>query len=97
MEAFPLRGYPQRGFKRIYEVEEVNGRIVPDIVDLIRRTGSCRRRSFIGPVAVCRGQVLHCPHNAFNNIIDISEIALHLAIVKYLDRLAFEYIFGKQE
>ena len=55
---------------------------VADVIHLVRR-----ERQSVFAVLLFRG-MLHHADNAFDDIIDVSEIALALAVVEYLDSLA---------
>ena len=74
-----------------HEVEEVFGRVVADVVHLVRWDGES-----VLAVLLLRG-VLHDAHHSFHNVVDIGEVALAVAIVEYLDGLAFHQFVGETE
>lgn len=74
-----------------HEVEKVLGRVVADVVHLVRGDGES-----ILAVLLLRG-VLHDAHHSLHDVIDIGEVALAVAIVEYLDGLAFHQFVGKAE
>ena len=74
-----------------YEVEEVFGGVVADVINLVRWDGES-----VLAVLLLRG-VLHDAHHSFHNVVDIGEVALAVAIVEYLDGLAFHQFVGETE
>lgn len=77
--------------KNGYEVEEVFGRVVTDVIYLVWWDGQS-----VLAVLLLRG-VLHDAHHTFYYIVNVSEVALAVAIVEYLDGLAFNKFVGKAE
>ena len=84
-------GTHQLFLKDSYEVEEVFGGVVADVVHLVRWDGQ--------PVLAVPllGGVLHDAHHSLHDVVDIGEIALAVAIVENLDGLAFHQLVGKAE
>ena len=74
-----------------YEVKEVFRRVVADVIYLIWRD-----RKTVLTILLLRS-VLHDTHNTFYDIIYKSEVALAVAIVEYLDGLAFNKFVGETE
>lgn len=74
-----------------YEVEEVLGGVVADVVHLVRGNG----QSVLAVLLL--GGVLHDAHHSLHDVVDIGEVALAVAIVEYLDGLAFHQFVGKAE
>lgn len=74
-----------------HEVEEVFGRVVADVIYLI-----WRYRQSVLTVLLLRG-VLHDANYTFYYVVDIGEVALAVAIVEYLDGLAFNKFIGEAE
>ena len=74
-----------------YEVEEVFGRVVADVIYLVRWDGES-----VLAVLLLRG-VLHDAHHSFHDVVDIGEVALAVAIIEYLDGIAFHQLVGEAE
>lgn len=74
-----------------HEVEEVFGRVVADVVHLVRGDG----QSILAVLFL--GGVLHDAHHSLHDVIDIGEVALAVAIVENLDGLAFHQFVGEAE
>ena len=74
-----------------YEVKEVFGRVVADVVHLVRWDGKT-----VLAVLLLRG-VLHDAHHSLHDVVDIGEVALAVAIIENLDGLAFHQLVGKAE
>ena len=74
-----------------YEVEEVFGRVVADVVYLVRWDGQS-----VLAVPLLRG-VLHDAHHSLHDVVNIGEVTLAVAIVEYLDGLAFYKFVGEAE
>ena len=74
-----------------HEVEEVFGRVVADVIYLVRGDGQS-----IFAVLLLRG-VLHDAHHSLHDVVNIGEVALAVAIVEYLDGLAFNKFVGEAE
>lgn len=74
-----------------YEVEEVLGRVVADVIYLVRGDGQS-----VLAVLLLRG-VLHDTNHSLHDVVDIGEVALAVAIVEYLDGLAFHQFVGEAE
>lgn len=72
-----------------HEVEEVFGRVVADVVYLVRWDGE----SVLAVLLL--GGVLHDAHHSLHNVIDIGEVAFAVAIVENLDCLAFHQLVGE--
>ncbi len=74
-----------------HEVEEVLGRVVADVIYLVRGDG----QSVLAVLLL--GGVLHDAHHSLHDVVDIGEVALAVAIVKNLDSLTFNKFIGKAE
>ena len=74
-----------------YEVKEVFGGVVADVVHLVRGDG----QSVL--TVLLLGGVLHDAHHSLHDVVDIGEVALAIAIVENLDGLAFHQFVGETE
>ena len=74
-----------------HEVEKVFGRVVADVIYLVRGNGQS-----VLTVLLLRG-VLHDAHHSFHDVVDIGEVALAVAIIEYLDGIAFYQLVGEAE
>lgn len=74
-----------------HEVEEVFGRVVTDVIYLVRWDGQ--------PIltVLLLGGVLHDTNHSFHDVVDIGEVALAVAIIEYLDGIAFHQLVGEAE
>ncbi len=72
-----------------HEVKEVFGGVVADVVHLVRWDGE----SVLAVLLL--GGVLHDAHHSLHDVVDIGEVALAVAIVEYLDGLAFHQFVGE--
>lgn len=71
------------------EVEEILGGVIADIIHLERRNG----KTILAILLL--GGVLHNADYSFHNVIDISKIALAVAVVENLDGLALDQFVGE--
>lgn len=71
------------------EVEEILGGIVTDIIYLVGRNG----KTVLAVLLL--GGMLHNADHSFHNVIDISKIALAVAVVEDLDGLALDQFVGE--
>ena len=74
-----------------YEVKEIFGGVVADVIYLVRWDGQS-----VLAVPLFRG-VLHDAHHSLNDVVDIGEVALAVAIVENLDCVAFHQLVGEAE
>ena len=74
-----------------HEVEEVFGRVVADVIYLVRWDG---QSVLTVPLL---GGVLHDAYHSLHDVVDIGEVALAVAIIEYLDGLAFHQLVGEAE
>ena len=74
-----------------HEVKEVLGRVVTYIIYFIWRDWQP-----VLAVLLLRG-VLHDAHHSLHDVVDVSEVALAVAIVEYLDGIAFHQFVGETE
>ena len=74
-----------------HKVEEVFGRVVADIVHLVRWYWQT-----ILAVLLLRG-VLHDAHHSFHDVVYIGKVALAVAVVEDFDGLAFHQFVGEAE
>lgn len=74
-----------------HEVKEVFGRVVADVIYLVRGDGQ--------PVltVLLLGGVLHDANYTFYYVVDIGEVALAVAIIENLDGFAFHQLIGEAE
>ena len=78
-------------------IHELHRLLVADVVDAVRRPARPRVRVRRIPVRVGRRRVVHRANNAFDNVVDVGEVALVLAVVEHVDGLALENVLGKHE
>lgn len=71
------------------EVEEILGGVIADIIHLIGRNG----KSVLAVLFL--GGMLHNADHSFHNVIDISKIALAVAVVENLDGLTLDQFVGE--
>lgn len=74
-----------------HEVKEIFGGVVADVIYLVRGNG----QSVLAVLLL--GGVLHDAHHSLHDVVDIGEVALAVAIVEYLDSLAFHQFVGETE
>ena len=74
-----------------HEVKEIFGGVVADVIYFVRGDG---QSVLTVPLL---GGVLHDAHHSLHNVVNIGEVALAVAIVEYLDGLAFNKFVGKAE
>ena len=84
-------GTHQLFLKNGYEVKEVFGGVVADVIYLVRWDG----QSVLAVLLL--GGVLHDAHHSLHDVVDIGEVALAVAIVENLDGLAFHQLVGEAE
>ena len=84
-------GTDQLFLKDSYEVEEVFGGVITDIIYLVWGYG----KTVLAVLLL--GGVLHDAHHSLHDVVDIGEVALAVAVVKDLDCLAFHQLVGKAE
>ena len=84
-------GTHQLFLKNSHEVKEVLGRVVADVIYLVRWDGQS-----VLAVPLLRG-VLHDAHHSLHDVIDIGEVALAVAIIENLDGVAFHQLVGESE
>ena len=82
-------GMHQLFLKDGHEVKEIFGGVVADVIYLVRGDG----QSVLAVLLL--GGVLHDAHHSLHDVVDIGEIALAVAIVEYLDGLAFHQLVGE--
>ena len=72
-----------------HEVEEVLGRVVADVIYLVRWDGQ--------PIltVLLLGGVLHDANHSLHDVVDIGEVALAVAIIENLDCLTFNKFVGE--
>ncbi len=84
-------GTHQLFLKDGYEVKEVFGGVVADVIYLVWRD---RQTVLAVPLF---GGVLHDAHHSFHDVVNIGEVALAVAVVEYLDGIAFHQFVGEAE
>ena len=72
-----------------HEVKEVFGRVVTDVIYLVRGNG----QSVLAVLLL--GGVLHDAHHSLHDVVDIGEVALAVAIIENLDGIAFHQLVGE--
>ena len=76
---------------------ELDGRVVADVVDAVRRGA----RAGIGrrgvPVRIRRGHAVGHAHDALDDVVDVREVAAHPAVVEDVDGFSGEDGLGEQE
>ena len=77
--------------KNGYEVKEIFGGVVADVVYLVRGDG----QSVLAVLFL--GGVLHDAHHSLHDVVDIGEVALAVAIIENLDGLAFNKFVSETE
>ena len=77
--------------KDVDKVEQVLGAVITNVIDLVGRDGKT-----IVAIGLF-GCMLHDTHDAFDDIIDVGEIAFALAVVEYLDGFATTQLVGEAE
>ena len=75
----------------LHEVQEVLGLAATDVVHFVRRDGETVFAGFL------LGGFAHHPHNTLHNIIYIGEVTTAVAVVVYLDGVAFQQFVGEAE
>mmetsp|Transcript_59449 Transcript_59449/g.140639 ORF Transcript_59449/g.140639 Transcript_59449/m.140639 type:complete len:306 (+) Transcript_59449:1652-2569(+) len=82
---------------RLDEAHQLDGRMVADVEHAVGRAGAGRvsRVRVVGRVGR-RGAVQH-PHDAFGDVVDVGEVADHLAVVEHVDRPPLDDGLGEQE
>ena len=84
-------GTHQLFLKDGHEVKEIFGGVVADVIYLVRGD----RQSVLAVPLL--GGVLHDAHHSLHDVVNIGEVALAVAIVEYLDGLAFHQFVGETE
>ena len=86
----------QRLLHQLNEVQQLRGLAVTDVKHTMwsRRSGWIRLKRI--KVRINSRWFIATAHHTFNDVIDISEIAVHLAMVEHLDRLTSQDCPSKQ-
>src|SRR6185437_16269062 len=71
--------------------------MVADIVDSCRSRAGFWCRPIPRPCRISRRRVIECPDDPLDDVVHISEIAFHPALVKDFDRFALQDGLGKDE
>src|SRR5262249_35838709 len=74
-------------FKETDNFEQLDWLVVTDVVETPRGAARCRIRQGGGKGCICRGWTIDHTNHGFHDIVDIGEIALHVAIVEQPDWL----------
>ena len=74
-----------------HEVKEIFGRVVADVIYLVRGNG----QSVLAVLLL--GGVLHDTHHSLHDVVDIGEVTLAVAIIENLDGLTFHQFVGEAE
>lgn len=72
-----------------HEVKEIFGRVVADVIYLVRGNG----QSVLAVLLL--GGVLHDAHHSLHDVVNIGEVALAVAIIENLDGFAFHQLIGE--
>lgn len=70
--------------------------MVADVIYPVWRTTAAGVGAVAVEVGVGGSNAIHHPHRAFGDVVNVGEVALHLAVVEDVDRAAFENGSGKQ-
>ena len=84
-------GAKQLLLEYLYEVEQVLGAVVADVIHLV---GRYRQPVF---AVLLLGSVLHHAHHALDDVVNVGEVALAVAVVENLDFFAFHEFVGEAE
>ena len=95
-QEFLGRGLAERLFERLDEDHQFDRLVVADVVDSVGRAAASGSRVRRVEVGVGLGDAIHDADRAFGNVVDVSEIAPHFAVVEDLDGAAGEDGLGKQ-
>ena len=87
-------GLPLEAADELVEGDEL---MIADVEDAVR--GAAGRRVGLSgiEVLVAGGQPIANPDDCGDDVVDVGEVALHLAVVEDIDRPAFEDRAGEQE
>lgn len=94
LEVVVLREYSRTNkllLKDSHEIKQVLGMVVADVVDFVRRY----RKSVLA-IGTFRG-MLHDAYHSLDNIFDIGEVPLAVAVVEDLDLLSLDKLVGESE
>src|SRR3569623_1828296 len=78
-------------------MHELHGLVVADVVEPIGRAAAGGVGRIAAPVRIRRGDFIARAHHAFDDVVDVGEVALVLAVVVDVDGLAFEDVLGELE
>ena len=93
-----LRGsLSKRALQRLDEVQELHRIVVANVVQPIRGfTGP--RRGLVGiPLRIAGSHFVAGPNHAFDDVVDVGEIAPHLPVVEHVNGTSFQNRFRKHE
>jgi len=76
------------GERALHHLRDLDRAIVADIVNAPGRCAGCGIGRHARPIWICCRNPVNQPHYCFGHIVDISEIAPHLAVVEQSNRLA---------
>src|ERR1035438_5200256 len=79
------------------KTEEFDGRMVANVIEAVGRGAGGRVGSLASPLRIGDCGPGHCAHHAFNDVVDVREIALHIALVVNVDWFALENRFGEKK
>jgi hypothetical protein len=79
------------------EAQQLDWLVRADVVEAVRRFAAGRVWALAAPVWIGRGDGIQGPHHAFNDIVNIGEVALVLAVIEDIYGLARQDVLGKQE
>ena len=79
------------------EIYELHGVVVADVVDFIGGFGAAGVGMFTAPIRVALGRMVDDAYDSFDDVVDVGEISLHLAVVVDVDGAIFQNRFGKEK
>ena len=71
--------------------------VVVDVVQAIRRTAGCGIGRVTAPGGVRLSNVIEGANHAFDNIVDVGEVAAMIAVVEHVDWFAINNVLGEFE
>ena len=77
------------GRLRLDEGHQFDGLVVADVLDAERGVAGTGVGLAVVVIGVGRGDVVEYAHGAFGDVVDVGEVALHLAVVENVDGAAF--------
>lgn len=85
-----LRGFAQRVFQRGDVGHQLDGIVVADVEHAVRRPARGGVGLLFVKGRICLGRAVTDADDAFDDVVDVGEVALHFAVVEHVDRPSFE-------